>query len=486
MRSEVTDPEKSMKMETVTKPEENRNITRTASVIETALMTGAFVTVWLLYYNNVAFRSHRTLGAICSAFIWLILYLKFCKTYRAFKIASSSIIETAFTQFLSIGFSDLILYVAVCLIDRYYVNILPGVVTVGIQVAGSFMWATLAKQYFLRHVPPQNCILLYDSNITDNERVIGKAFSEMLEQHYGHLFCIVQRYAVNSVDDIVLRELGNYPLIFLYELPIEKRSLIMRYCLDTDKRVYITPTIEDIIARGYEVKHFVDTPLLAYNGSFKTVQTYQGKRIIDILFSLVVLVIALPIMLVTAIAIKIEDGGDIFFRQVRATQGGKVFNIIKFRSMILDAEKDGKPHPCVSGDHRVTKVGKFIRATRIDELPQIFNIIAGSMSWVGPRAERIEHVDLYTKEIPEFSYRLCVKAGLTGYAQIYGKYNTSAYDKLLLDLLYIEKQSFLMDLKIMFLTVKTVFTPEATEGFDEEKSKEINQKSKEEKEIVNV
>lgn len=174
-------------------------------------------------------------------------------------------------------------------------------------------------------------------------------------------------------------------MIFLYELPLEKRSKITRYCVDTGKRVYITPTVEDIIARGYEVKHFVDTPLFAYNGSSKVNQTYPGKRTLDIVFSLFALIIASPIMLITAIAIKLEDGGDIFFRQARATQGGKVFNVLKFRSMIMDAEKDGKPRPCVAGDSRITKVGKFIRATRIDELPQIFNILSGNMSWVGDR-----------------------------------------------------------------------------------------------------
>lgn len=470
----------------MTMPEENRNITRVASAIITLLMTAAFAAVWLLYYNNIAFRTHRELGAIASIAVWLIFYLRFCRTYRAFKIASSSIGETAFTQFLSIGFADLILYVAACLIARKYVNVLPGAATVLVQVGLGFVWATKAKQYFLNHVPPKECILLYDANVSNKERIVGQAFIGKLESRYGHLFNIVENYPVYDVDDITYAEIAKYSVIFLYELPIEKRSKITRYCVDTGRRLYITPTVEDIIARGYEVKHFVDTPLFSYNGSFKMNQTYPGKRALDILFSLFALIVASPIMLITAIAIKLEDGGDIFFRQARATQGGKIFNVLKFRSMVMDAEKDGKPRPCVAGDSRITKVGKFIRATRIDELPQIFNILAGSMSWVGPRVERVEHVDLFTKEMPEFSYRLRVKGGLTGYAQIYGKYNTSAHDKLLLDLLYIEQQSFLMDLRILFLTVKTVFTPEATEGFDEEKSKAINAKVTEEKETANV
>lgn len=178
--------------DTMTIPEENRRITHVASVIITVLMTAAFAAVWLLYYNNIAFRTHRELGALASVVIWLILYLKFCQTYRAFKIASSSIGETAFTQFLSIGFADLALYVAACLIARRYVNILPGAATVVVQVILGFIWATKAKQYFLNHVPPKDCILLYDGNVSDKERIVGQAFIGKLESHYGHLFNIVE------------------------------------------------------------------------------------------------------------------------------------------------------------------------------------------------------------------------------------------------------------------------------------------------------
>lgn len=458
---------------------ENRNITRVASGVITTLSTCAFAGVWLFYYNDIVFRTHKVLGGICSIFIWFILYLTFAKTYRAFKIASSPIGETAFAQFLSLAFPDLILYIAACLVARQYVGLLPGAITVAVQVALSSIWALVTKQYFLKHVTPSRCLLLYDCDISDKERIIGDSFSEKLEQCYGHLFQICERYPVAKDMDAICAEIAQYPIIFLYELPLEKRSQIVQYCVDTGKRFYITPTVQDVIARGYEVKHFIDKPLFAYNGSFKTNQTYFGKRALDIVLSLIMLVVTSPIMLITALAIKLEDGGTILFRQERYATLGKTFSILKFRSMVMDAEKDGKPKPCVAGDERVTKVGKVIRATRIDELPQIFNILAGNMSFIGPRAERVEHVDLYTKELPEFSYRLRVKAGLTGYAQIYGKYNTSAHDKLLLDLLYIEQQSFLMDLRIMFLTIKTVFKPETTEGFDEEASMAINQKSTE-------
>ena len=140
---------------------------------------------------------------------------------------------------------------------------------------------------------------------------------------------------------------------------------------------------------------------------------------------------------------------------------------MKFRSMITDAEKDGKARLATENDDRITPVGKFIRATRIDELPQFFNILKGDMSLVGPRPERPEINKEYYEELPEFAYRLRVKAGLTGYAQVYGKYNTTSYDKLKLDLIYVERCSILLDIQLILLTLRVVFTKDATEGLEE-------------------
>ena len=178
-------------------------------------------------------------------------------------------------------------------------------------------------------------------------------------------------------------------------------------------------------------------------------------------------------MITVAIAIKLEDRGPVFYRQERVTKDGRLFSILKFRSMIVDAEKDGQSIPAAEDDPRITKVGKVIRAMRVDELPQILNILRGDMSIVGPRPERTEHVEKYSKEIPEFEYRLKVKGGLTGYAQIYGKYNTNAYDKLRMDLMYIENYSILLDIKLILMTVQTMFKKESTEGFDRDMGNEV-------------
>jgi len=197
------------------------------------------------------------------------------------------------------------------------------------------------------------------------------------------------------------------------------------------------------------------------------------KRFLDIFLSFLgIIVLALP-MLIFAIVIKIDSPGPVFFKQKRSTLNGRVFTIHKFRSMIVDAEKDGNPIPATEADPRITPVGKILRLTRMDELPQLIDILMGDMSLVGPRPERIEHTRKYTRDIPEFPCRLKVRGGLTGLAQLYGKYNTTPYDKLQLDLMYIQQYSLWLDIRLLFMTLKVIFIKESTEGFTEEKSKII-------------
>ena len=173
-----------------------------------------------------------------------------------------------------------------------------------------------------------------------------------------------------------------------------------------------------------------------------------------------------PLMLLTALAIKLYDGGPVLYKQVRCTIGQREFYIMKFRSMRTDAEKDGVARLAQKNDDRITPIGKVIRKCRLDELPQLINILKGDMSIVGPRPERKCLADEISKEIPEFCYRLKVRGGLTGYAQIYGKYNTSAYDKLRLDMMYIENYSPLLDIRLIILTLRIIFSKDSTEGID--------------------
>ena len=241
-----------------------------------------------------------------------------------------------------------------------------------------------------------------------------------------------------------------------------------------NKRAYFVPKLSDVIVKGSEELNLFDTPMfLSRNHGIPLVER-AVKRIFDIALSCVALVILSPVFLIVAIAIKVEDGGEVFYRQERCTVDGRRFWILKFRSMIEDAEKDGRPHPAGEHDDRITRVGRVIRACRVDELPQLINIIRGEMSIVGPRPERVEHVQKYTEDIPEFIFRTKVKAGLTGMAQVYGKYNTTALDKLKYDLIYITNFSILLDLQIIFETLKILFQKESTEGFSEERAEKMH------------
>ena len=243
---------------------------------------------------------------------------------------------------------------------------------------------------------------------------------------------------------------------------------MLKFCYGKGIRVYLLPKITDVILMGAEELHIFDTPILLTREYSLTMEQRFIKRMIDVVCAMVFLVIASPFMLVTAIAIKLYDGGPVLYKQVRCTVNRRKFKIMKFRSMRTDAEKDGVARLAQKNDNRITPIGKFIRKCRIDELPQLFNILRGDMSFIGPRPERPEIIDQYMEVMPEFAYRMKVKAGLAGFAQVYGKYNTSPYDKLKLDLTYIENYSLWMDIKLMLLTLKVLFWPDSAEGVETE------------------
>ncbi len=449
---------------------ERKNITNTAKFIISVWNIGLFVAVWAGFYNAYTFDKFWLAGGIVSCIVYAIIYHAMCNVYKAFRIASTNIGEIVFAQVVSYGIADLILYVECCLIFNHAVNILPGAATAFFQGIGTVVIVLYTKRYFIHHVQPKDTLIIYGEQISAEET---QQFANRLLDKYKHLFTIRSSMREDAAREALIREMDICDTVVLYEVSNVRRGDFLKLCSEKHRSFYFTPTIEDLICQGSSYKHLLDTPLMKYDYSYEGVREYGLKRVLDIVLSLLLLILFSPVFLITAICIKAEDHGPVFYRQERCTKGGKIFRIIKFRSMIVDAEKDGVI-PCVGEDVRVTKVGRVIRKYRIDELPQMINILKGEMSVVGPRPERIEHVEQYTKEMPEFSYRLRVKGGLTGYAQIFGKYNTSAYDKLRLDLMYIENQSLIVDLKIVMLTFRTIFQRESTEGFEKEISRKIN------------
>lgn len=431
-----------------------------------------FCYIWLLYYNDFAFGKNWLYGALGSMAVYIMLYLMLGRLYGAFNIEICQIGELVFSQVLALGIADTVLYLECCLIHGGAVPIVPGLLISGVQIFLSAMLVFYGKKYLLNRVKPYRTILI------SRELRLSEAghFRNRLESKLSYLFDIDDTYYCETgLKKFPLEKIEPFEAVLLYEVPANLRSKIFAYCVQEQKIVYVTPRIDDIFLFGFENSHMLDTPLMRYGISAQgNREGYVSKRFWDILISLLMLLVFSPFMILAAIAIRAEDGGPVFYKQKRCTLHGKEFEILKFRSMIVDAEAAGEAIPCKSGDRRITKTGRVIRATRLDELPQLWNILKGDMSVVGPRPERVEHVRKYTEMIPEFSARLQVRGGLTGYAQVFGKYNTTAEDKLKMDLMYIENMSLWMDMKILFLTVKTMFLPESTEGFGvEEKGKNL-------------
>ena len=264
--------------------------------------------------------------------------------------------------------------------------------------------------------------------------------------------------------DKIAKKAKDYEAVIIGDISAQDRNDVLKFCYSNGIRAYVIPKISDIILMGSDRIHIFDTPFLLTKGYSLSFDQEFAKRFLDLVIAIPMLILASPFMLLTAAAIKLYDKGPVFYKQIRCTKNGKPFEIIKFRSMIINAEKEGGAQLAKANDSRITPIGRFIRSTRIDELPQLFNIIKGDMSFVGPRPERPEIIKEYMENMPEFSFRLRVKAGLTGFAQIYGKYNTVPYDKLKLDLFYIENYSLWLDIKLILMTVKTILKKDSTEG----------------------
>lgn len=278
-----------------------------------------------------------------------------------------------------------------------------------------------------------------------------------------------KRYKVTGctlyTDEKLHEKIADAESVFLYDIPVKERTELVNECYRLRKNIYFNPEISDILVHCARQSMFDDMTFFASKERGIGFEQRIAKRLIDIFISLIALVLSSPIFIIAAILIKKHDGGSVFFRQERATLNGKVFRIFKFRTM----RSDSTNRSVTKDDDRITPIGHFLRKYRLDELPQFINILKGEMSIVGPRPEMLENVRKYTQEMPEFKYRLRMKAGLTGYAQIIGKYNTTSKDKLVLDLLYIENYSVLKDIQLLFQTVLVLLKAEdSTAAFEDE------------------
>jgi exopolysaccharide biosynthesis polyprenyl glycosylphosphotransferase len=431
-----------------------------------ALETIVFWKIWIFYYNEYIPIPYFKRGHWVLLIFYILLIYFFSRIYGGFKIGYLRISDVIYSQILSMILVNLITYLQICLIGTKIMNITPMILVTSIDIGIICFWALISRYVYGKLYPPRKMILIYGDR--ESTSLIKKMSSRRDKYE------IQESIHISEGEDTILEKILSYEAVIICDVPAHIRNVILKFCFKYSTRVYVTPKLSDIIILGSDSIHLFDSPLLLSRNTGLNLEQSFAKRILDLVLSLIMLVIASPFMIIIAILVKAYDGGPIFYKQERLTLNSKKFMIYKFRSMKMDSEKHGA-RLAMKNDNRVTPVGRVLRNIHLDELPQLFNIIKGDMSLVGPRPERPTIAEQYEEDIPEFSFRLKVKAGLTGYAQVYGKYNTTPYDKLKLDLLYVENYSIWVDLKLLLMTFKILFQKENTEGVEEWQKTAIKQ-----------
>ena len=399
-----------------------------SSVVLVVVLATLFGVMWYLRLQMLMPTRFLGLGNYLMIGLYTVLMVLMINTFKGFNIGSGRISILTMSQAIAMGLVNILEFIIVILMTRIkslmWMTLAYIIVLTVVQAFAVLAITFISTKLFRAVFPPFSILNIYGEY--ENDLVIKMNRRADKYKITGEMSC-------NEPLGKIVKELENYDAVLINDVPSEIRNDIVKACFATDKRVYFTPKIADILIKGSEEVNLFDTPLYLCKNVGMDGISAAIKRMGDIIISAIGIIITSPIMLVTALLIHKYDGGPVFYKQVRCTIGGKEYKIMKFRSMITDAEKDGKARLASENDDRITPIGHFIRATRIDELPQFFNILKDEMSIVGPRPERPEIIAEYVKEVPEFAFRTHVKAGLTGYEQVYGKYNTTSYDKLKLD-----------------------------------------------------
>ena len=428
------------------------------------------VTIGLFFVFWMKFRYPDGVWRVTPAFRYNIfvtaaygvLLSWFNRTFNSFTLGYFRIRSLAFSQFLASFFSVFLIYISVSIAWFKLLSPIAFLPMLLLQAMWDCIWSLYANRFYYHIAKYYRTVVIY-RNRSDLAR-----FGDVSGKPIERLFSIEKYIQFNGTDFFEIRdELLEYDALFAAGVNPTLMNALCKYCAEENVRGFFMPHIGDVIMSGAEhIKSFT-SPVLSVRRAEKSFEYLFIKRAFDILASGLGLILLSPLMLVTALLIKAYDGGPVFYRQVRLTKDGAQFKIIKFRSMCADAEKDGVARLSTGDrDPRITPVGRFIRACRLDELPQLINILCGDMSIVGPRPERPEIAAEYEKILPDFNLRLQVRAGLTGYAQVYGKYNSNPYEKLEFDLLYINQMNILTDLELMFNTFRILFSKESTEGVE--------------------
>ncbi|MBQ0042440.1 MAG: exopolysaccharide biosynthesis polyprenyl glycosylphosphotransferase [Lachnospiraceae bacterium] len=453
------------------------------TIIEFFALTAAYAVGWFqVYYPKIRYSNINgglkfyLNGHLLILAIYLVLLMFFAATYGGTKIGYHKVGDVFFSQVFALLFVNFISYLQISLMANWMQDVVPLLAVFGVQLAVALVFVLLNNKLYHVMFPPRRILLVYGSRgYGDIENKINSRKDR---------FKITGTIDVSEGLTVVEKraESGEFDAVVLWDIPSADKNRLMKYCYARRIRIYFMPKIPDVLAKGADQLDLFDTPIFLVREYALTIQQRFFKRLVDIICSFILIIITSPFMLITAILVKCYDKGPVLYKQVRCTIGEKEFKILKFRSMRVDAEKDGVARLAAKNDSRITPIGKFIRKVRLDELPQLINILKGDMSFIGPRPERPEIIAQYKEDMPEFAFRMKVKAGLAGFAQVYGKYNTTPYDKLKLDLTYIENYSLWLDLKLMLLTLKILFVPDSTEGIDENQTTALKKQLEEQEE----
>lgn len=434
-----------------------------------ALEIGIFAYHWLFHFQYSVVEALRDFwfkGHLLEIAIYAVILFMFSTMYGGMRLGYLKNVEIIFSQVFATLMANLLIYAELSVMafqlfqPHYFVLMMLE------QTVVAVVYISLANYIYRTIFPPRKLLLIHGDRPIES---ICNKF-ESRKDKYVITGSVNVNEGFEKLSKMILEayEKDECNAVVLGDIAVEERSKLIKFCYGHSIRVYLLPKITDVILMGAEELHVFDSPMLLTREYSLTMEQRFIKRAIDIIGSLILLVIASPIMLITAVIIKLYDKGPVLYRQVRCTVDQREFYIMKFRSMRTDAEKDGVARLAQKNDSRITPIGKVIRKCRIDELPQLINILRGDMSFIGPRPERPEIIAQYLEVMPEFAFRMKVKAGLAGFAQVYGKYNTSPYDKLKLDLTYIENYTVWLDIKLMLLTLKILFWPDSTEGVESE------------------
>ena len=446
----------------------HRYIQLWAKVLHLSLSIVLFFLFFLLFRYGTLSGLSRHSGFRYNYFAaagYGVMLIFFTRTYNAYLLGYMRTRQLLFGQLISQLFSMTLMYFIVCISWNQFLNPLPFLPLLILQIVVDILWSYYGNKYYYHLHGKKRTLLIYRNQV-DKFR-----FGSIKGKPTERLYIITDELQYDGSFTNLKEQLEGYDAIFVAGVNSRCRNGILKYCKEKNIPGFFLPHVGDMIMQSAGHVQVFDSPVLYVSRKRLNPEFAIIKRAFDIVSSGIALIILSPLLLIAGLAIKLYDGGPILYRQTRLTKDGKEFDILKLRSMRVDAEKDGVARLSNGeNDDRITPVGRIIRRLRFDEIPQLWNILVGDMSVVGPRPERPEIAKVYYEKMPDFELRLQVKAGLTGYAQVYGRYNTDPYEKLEFDLLYINNMSIFVDLQLCFATFATLFDKDSTQGIAENKT----------------